>query len=101
MKLTFVQSDAEQRVADRVILNGLSLEKAKVGTWILPPAHSKDGKFTVIDSPTGKDVYVESFDTIDGALMYALGIKSDVEKKDDPVLGWDRHDALKDWGNFV
>ena len=65
MKLTFVQSDAEQRVADRVILNGLSLKKAKVGTWILPPAHSKDGKFTVVDSPTGKDVYVESFDTID------------------------------------
>ena len=100
MKLTFVQSDAEQRVADRVILNGLSLKKAKVGTWILPPAHSKDGKFTVVDSPTGKDVYVESFDTIDGALMYALGIKDCVEKKDDPVLGWDRHDALKDWGNF-
>lgn len=101
MKITFVQSDTEQRVADRVILNGLSLKKAKVGTWILPPAHSKDGKFTVIDSPTGKDVYAESFDTIDGALLYALGIKDCVEKKDDPVLGWDRHDALKDWGNFV
>ena len=101
MKLTFVQSDAEQRVADRVILNGLSLKKAKVGTWILPPAHSKDGKFTVVDSPTGKDVYVESFDTIDGALLYALGIKDCVEKKDDPVLGWDRHDALKNWGNFA
>lgn len=100
MKLTFVQSDAEQRVADRVILNGLSLKKAKVGTWILPPAHSKDGKFTVIDSPTGKDVYVESFDTIDGALMYALGIKSD-DPQHDPVSGWDRHDALKEWGNFV
>lgn len=101
MKLTFVQSDAEQRVADRVILNGLSLKKAKVGTWILPPAHSKDGKFTVIDCPMHGEVYVESFNTIDGALMYALGIKSDVEKKDDPVLGWDRHDALKEWGNFV
>lgn len=58
MKLMFVQSDTEQRIADQVILNGLSLKKAKVGTWILPPAHSKDGKFTVIDSPTGKDVYV-------------------------------------------
>ena len=101
MKITFVQNDTEQRVADRVILNGLSLKKAKVGTWILPPAHSKDGKFTVIDCPTHGEVYVESFNTIDGALMYALGIKSDVEKKDDPVLGWDRHDALKEWGNFV
>ena len=101
MKITFVQSAAEQKAADRVILNGLSLKRAKVGTWILPPAHSRGGKFTVIDSPTGKDVYVESFSTLDGALFYALGIKSDVEKKDDPVLGWDRHDALKDWGNFV
>jgi hypothetical protein len=100
MKITFVQNAAEQKVADRVILNGLSLKRAKVGTWILPPAHSRDGKFTVIDSPTGKDVFAESFGTLDGALMYALGIKSDVEKKDDPVLGWDRHDALKDWGNF-
>lgn len=98
MKITFVQSDAEQRVADRVILNGLSLKKAKVGTWILPPAHSKDGKFTVVDSPTGKDVYVESFDTIDGALLYALGIR---DKDGNAVQVWDRHDALKDWGNFA
>lgn len=97
MKITFVQSAAEQKVADRVILNGLSLKRAKVGTWILPPAHSRDGKFTVVDSPTGKDVYVESFETIDGALLYALGIRSD----DNPVRDWDRHDALKDWGNFV
>ena len=97
MKITFVQNAAEQKVADRVILNGLSLKKAKVGTWILPPAHSRDGKFTVVDSPTGKDVFVESFDTIDGALLYALGIRSD----DNPVRDWDRHDALKDWGNFV
>ncbi len=97
MKITFVQSAAEQKVADRVILNGLSLKRAKVGTWILPPAHSRDGKFTVVDSPTGKDVFVESFDTIDGALLYALGIRSD----DNPVRDWDRHDALKDWGNFV
>ena len=103
MKLTFVQSDAEQRVADRVILNGLSLKKAKVGTWILPPAHSKDGKFTVVDSPTGRDVYVESFDTIDGALLYALGIKDCVDTKNSPVAvsDWDRHGALKEWGNFA
>lgn len=101
MKITFVQNDKEKAESDRVIRAGLSLKKAKVGTWILPPAHSKDGKFTVVDSPTGKDVFVESFNTLDGALFYALGIKSDVEKKDDPVLGWDRHDALKEWGNFV
>lgn len=97
MKITFVQNDAEKLESDKVVKAGLSLKKAKVGTWILPPNLSKDSKFVVVDSPTGKDVFVESFDTVDGALLYALGIRSD----DNPVRNWDRHDALKDWGNFV
>ena len=97
MKITFVQNDKEKAESDRVIRAGLSLKKAKVGTWILPPNLSKDNKFVVVDSPTGKDVFVESFDTIDGALLYALGIRSD----DNPVRDWDRGGALKDWGNFV
>ena len=97
MKITFVQSNAEKLESDKVIKAGLSLKKAKVGTWILPPNLSVNGKFVVVDSPTGKDVYVESFDTIDGALLYALGIRND----DNPVRDWDRHDALKDHGNFV
>lgn len=97
MKLTFVQSDDEKIESDRVIRAGLSLRKAKVGTWILPPGLSKNGKFVVVDSPTGKDVFVESFDTIDGALLYALGIRSD----DNPIRDWDREGALKDWGNFA
>ncbi len=102
MKITFVQSDKEKAESDRVIRAGLSLKKAKAGTWILPPNLSVNNKFVVVDSqPAGRDVFVESFDTIDGALLYALGIKDCVEKKGDPVLGWDRHDALKDWGNFV
>ena len=98
MKLTFVQNDKEKAESDRVIRAGLSLRKAKVGTWILPPNLSVNNKFVVVDSqPAGKDVFVESFDTIDGALMYALGIRSD----GNPVVDWDRHNALKDWGNFV
>lgn len=98
MKVTFVQNDKEKAESDRVIRAGLSLKKAKVGTWILPPNLSKDNKFVVVDSePAGKDVFVESFETIDGALLYALGIRSD----DNPVRDWDRHNALKDWGNFV
>ena len=97
MKITFVQSDEEKLESDKVIKAGLSLKKAKVGTWILPPNLSKDNKFVVVDSPTGKDVFVESFDTIDGALLYALGIRSD----DNPVRDWDRGGALKDWGNFA
>lgn len=96
MKITFVQNDAEKAESDRVIRAGLSLKKAKVGTWILPPNLSVNNTFVVVDSPTGENVFVESFDTIDGALLYALGIRSD-----NPVRDWDRHDALKDWGNFV
>lgn len=72
MKITFVQNDEEKLESDKVVKAGLSLKKAKVGTWILPPNLSKDNKFVVVDSPTGKDVFVESFDTIDGALLYAL-----------------------------
>ena len=98
MKITFVQSDEEKAESDRVIRAGLSLRKAKVGTWILPPNLSADGKFIVVDSqPDGRDVFVEWFDTIDGALFYALGIRGDGS----PTGVWDRMGALKDWGNFV
>ena len=101
MKITFVQNDKEKAESDRVIRAGLSLKKAKAGTWILPPNLSKDNKFVVVDSqPDGKDVFVASFGTIDGALMYALGVKSD-DPQHDPVSGWDRSGALKEWGNFV
>ena len=97
MKLTFVQNDKEKEESDRVIRAGLSLKKAKVGTWILPPNLSVNGKFVVVDSqPEGRDVFVESFDTIDGALMYALGIHA-IDTKDD----WDYMGSLKDRGNFV
>lgn len=101
MKITFVQSDKERAEVGQVIMAGLSLEKAKVGTWILPPNLSKDNKFAVVDSqPDGRDVFTASFGTIDGALMYALGIKSD-DPSHDPVSGWDRAGALKDRGKFV
>ena len=95
MKITFVQNDRERAAADQAIKAGISLKPAKAGTWVLPPGES-DGKFTVVDSD-GRDVFVDSFDTIDGALLYALGIRSD----GNPVRDWDRHDALRDWGNFV
>lgn len=96
MKITFVQNDKEKAEADQVIMSGLSLKKAKAGTWVLPP-EKPDGKFTVVDSqPDGMDVFVDSFDTIDGALLYALGIK-DADTKG----SWDHNGALKDWGNFV
>lgn len=97
MKITFVQNDREKAESDQVIRAGLSLRKAKVGTWILPPNLSVDGKFTVVDSqPDGRDVFVESFDTVDGALLYALGVKDAATKS-----SWDHAGALQEWGNFV
>ena len=98
MKLTFVQNDKEKAESDRVIRAGLSLKKAKVGTWILPPNLSKDNKFVVVDSePAGKDVFVESFDSIDGALFYALGISCpEMTRVCRDVPG-----ALKERGHFV
>ena len=50
-----------------------------------------------MDCPTGKEVFAESFDTIDGALLYALGVKD----RGSIIRYWDRHGKLKDWGNFV
>lgn len=97
MKITFVQNDKEKAESDRVIRAGLSLRKAKAGTWILPPNLSVNNKFVVVDSqPDGKDVFVESFDTPDGALLYALGVKDAATKS-----SWDLGGALKEWGNFV
>lgn len=98
MKVTFVQSDKEKREVDRVIADGLSLKKAKVGTWILPPNLSTNGahRFTVVDCPTGRDVFAVSFDTIDGALLYALGIRDG-----GPSPVWDRCGVLKTWGSFI
>ena len=97
MKITFVQSDKEKAEYDRVIRDGLSLRKARIGTWILPPGLSVNNKFVVVDSqPKGMDVFIESFDTIDGALMYALGIH-DTRGKDE----WDREGSLRDHRKFV
>jgi len=97
MKITFVQNEKEKKESDRVIRAGLSLRKAKTGTWILPPSLSANRKFVVVDSPQGgMAVFVESFDTIDGALLYALSIKDAATKG-----SWDHSGVLTEWGNFV
>ena len=94
MKITFVQNDKERNEAESVIHSGLRLgKKIKKGVWVMPPSLSVNDSFVVVDSPDGKDVYVESFDTIDGALMYALGI---VDGKDG-----DRQGSLRENKSFT
>ena len=96
MKMTFVQNDEEMAVVDRVIRAGLSLRKPRRGTWVVPPSLSKaPGMFTVVYSQDGKNVFVESFKTLDGAMMYALGIRDDVNDTPDGTT-WDVHDAIND-----
>lgn len=103
MKITFVQSDKEMEEVHRVVRAGLSLRKPRRGTWVVPPSLSKDpGMFTVVDSQDGKNVFVEAFRTLDGAMLYALGVRDDVYDAPDGTT-WDVHDAVKDvnGGNFV
>ena len=97
MKITFVQNDGEKEEAYRVIKDRLSIRGAKTGTWILPPKFAPGERFMVVDCPTEDEVFVETFDTIDGALLYALGVRDD----DNPVLDSDYAGSLKDWGTFV
>ena len=103
MKITFVQNDEEKRMVDQVIRAGLSLRKPRRGTWVVPPSLSKDPEmFTVVDSQDGKNVFVEAFRTLDGAMLYALGVRDDVYAAPDGTT-WDVHDAVKNvnGGNFV
>ena len=103
MKITFVQNDEEKRMVDQVIRAGLSLRKPRRGTWVVPPSLSEHaGMFMVVDSQDGTNVFVESFRTLDGAMLYALGVRDDVYNAPDGAT-WDVHDAIKNvnGGNFV
>lgn len=94
MNVTFVQSDKEMEAVDRVIRAELSLRKPRRGTWVMPPSLSKaPGMFTVVDSQDGKNVFVENFRTLDGAMLYALGVRNDVWDTPDSTT-WDVHDAV-------
>lgn len=64
------------------------------GVWISPPG--LDNTFTVLDNNDGH-AWLEKFDTIDGALMYALGIKY---LGSGPQSEWDKPGALKEHWNF-
>ena len=90
MKITFVQSDFElSEMRDAID------RREPRDVYIVPPGLSDDGTFTVVDNNDG-NAWTESFATLDGALMFALGIHS-VDTKDD----WDYMGSLKDRGNFV
>lgn len=90
MKITFVQDDFELSEVREAIDR-----REPRGVYIMPPGLSDDGTFTVIDNADG-NAWTESFKTLDGALIFALGIH-DIDTKDD----WDHLGALKDHGNFV
>lgn len=96
MKITFVQNDDEYEEAKRVAIAGTFRRKAQKGTWVIPPSLTKQGnQFVVVDSQ-GKNVYVEVFNTADGALAFALGVCDS-----DTKLDFDKAGALMKHKNFV
>ncbi len=99
MEIEFVQNEKELERFHRIIEGGLRLHAHVPKTvMVLPPGLSRGGRFTVLDSLTPKEVYVESFDTLDGALTYALGIaEADTESRN----RYDHAGSLKERGNFV
>ena len=101
MELTFVQSDEEYSEAMKVLSDGAAGRMARLGTWIIPPCLSKeqDGteKFTVVDHQLSDErPREESFSTLDGAMMFALGIYGKEEADESDYRG-----SLKDRGQFV
>lgn len=90
MKITFVQNESEMAEAKRAI----DFREPK-DVWIVPPCLSDDNTFTVVDNNDG-NAWTESFETVDGALLFALGIH-DIDTKGH----WDRPGALKEWSSFV
>ena len=90
MQITFVQNNFELSEMRDVIDR-----REPRGVYIVPPDLSDDETFTVVDNNDG-NAWTESFVTLDGALMYALGIH-EIDTKDD----WDYMGSLKDRGNFV
>ena len=100
MLIKFVQSNKDLEQLREVLdsnLTGALGGYFPRGVWISPPGLSDDNTYTVLDNNDG-NAFLEKFDTIDGALLYALGIKdlgSGSQSK------WDKPGALKEHGNFV
>ena len=90
MKITLVQNDFELSEMRDVIDR-----REPRGVYITPPSLSDDGTFTVVDNASG-NAWTESFKTLDGALIFALGIDN-IDTKDH----WDYPGALKDHRSFV
>jgi hypothetical protein len=97
MKITFVQNDDELAEMERVAKSGdlYGANHTPKGVWIRPVGLSCSETYEVLDNNDG-NAWKGSFKTIDGALMWALGIH-EIETKDD----WDYMGALTGHGNFI
>jgi len=101
-KINFIQSDEEFSLVSGYldqyvegVGNGAAPKAIPNEIWISPPDMSDNGTFTVFDNTEGQ-MWVEDFSTLDGAMIWALGIH-EIGEKDD----FDYPGALKDYGNFA
>ena len=94
MKITFVQGYAEYAAMLRAAEAGEGNSEPR-DVFVAPPGLNDSGKFAVVDNSQGK-ARAEDFDTLDGALMFALGIH-----EADAKGVWGRMGSVADRGNFV
>ena len=96
MDITFVTNDKEYEESQAAIRAGMRLSKTPKGKriWILPPCRSVNDSFVVVERAAG-DVFVESFKTIDGAMLYAMGCEPGDPATASGMADWDSPGALK------
>lgn len=85
MGVTFITSDKEYEKLSRGITKGV---------WVLPPAMTVNDSFVVVHSD-GKDVFVKSFKTIDGVMLYAMGCEPGDPSPASGMKNWDIPGALR------
>jgi len=108
MEVTIVTTKAERDEMKRTLNDYADLkvsrkefhEKYPRKVWIDTEACSDNCRdilqFLMVDNREG-DCFVESFDTLDGAILYATGVYMTTEHQED----WDYMGAVKDGGDIL
>ena len=108
MEITIVTTEGEREEYKKIVdarcafvSNEITREQwesfpKKVWVDLVHPFGSTSSSFIVVDNRDG-NCWVEEFNTLDGALLYATDCKITAEGKED----WDYMGALKDGGDLT